>query len=111
MKKNKLRPRRKEIKLELGEIFNNLVKEWRKTSTQVKLAGAAGVCQGTISYAKKGGKWLEPDTVEDIARAMGIHPAYFYLADTQLTVAENKKIVNRLIELRDDLVMATLAKR
>jgi len=51
------------------------------------------------------------NTAEDIARVLHIAPEYFNLADTQLTVAENKKMVNQLMELRDDLVIATLAKR
>jgi len=93
----------------LGKIFEDLLEEWKET--QAGLAKLARVNPSMISQAKSGKKWFYMNTVEDIARVMGIPSEYFNLADERLTVAENKKIVNLLMELRNSLITAALAQR
>lgn len=58
-----------------------------------------------------GERWFYMDTMEDIARVLHIPTEYFELADERLSVSENKKMVNLLMEIRDCWVIATLAKR
>lgn len=58
-----------------------------------------------------GERWFYMDTMEDIARVLHIPSEYFELADERLTVAENKRIVNLLMEIHECLVITALAKR
>lgn len=95
----------------LGKIFSSLLEEWGKTETQVSLANLAGLNPSMISAAKNGDKWFYMDTVEDIARVLHIPTEYFELADERLTVAENKKMINLLMELRNNFILATLVKK
>ena len=99
------------MRKELGELFQGLVEEWIKTGTQEGLAKLIGIDASMITAVKNGSRWFELDTLERVTQAMGIAKTYFDLADRRLTVKENKRIVNMVMELRDCLVIAAIAKR
>jgi transcriptional regulator with XRE-family HTH domain len=101
----------REIRKELGELFQALVEEWIETGTQDGLAKLIGIDASMITAVKNGSRWFELDTLERVTQAMGIAKTYFDLADRKLTVKENKRMVNLLMELRDCFVTSALAKR
>ncbi len=97
----------------LTQIFNALRKEWCRTPahTQKRLAKQIQATSGFITHVKNGLEWFSLEKLELVCQVFDIPCAYFELADERLTVAENKKIVNLLMELRDSLVDAALSKR
>jgi len=95
----------------LTKLFNILLEEWLITSTQEQLAKNIGVTSGFIDHVKRGDEWFGLERVELICQALGIPDTYFELADEELTIDKNKKMVKLLMELRENFVAAALAKK
>jgi len=106
---------RSEKRQRLTQLFNDLFEKRRKILSpkafQKRLAEHIQTTSGFITHIRKGMEWFKLERVELVCDFLNVPSSYFELADPQLTIEENERMVVRVMEFREDVVRGTLAKR
>jgi transcriptional regulator with XRE-family HTH domain len=80
---------------EIQEIFSANIRRLRKTAdiTQLVLAKKAGLTYNFINDIENGKKWVSPETLSKLSKALEVEPYHFFLSPVHCSKAEDLPII------------------